>query len=249
MSQPPPVLTEESLQEVVRSLGIHLQDTSLLRTALTHRSYLGESTGVLSNERLEFLGDSVLGLIVSEWLYRQMEDWPEGELSKAKAVAVSEPALAEAAQRLGVQEHILLSTGERMSGGRNRASILSDTYEAIVAVVYLDQGLEAAREFIIRSLSDVLGEIEAGVHLRDYKSRLQQFVQGHNKMTLRYAVVSETGADHDKTFTVQVEIDGRVAGSGIGKSKKQAEQAAAAEALSALQVDGACVNESGALGH
>lgn len=237
MSEPPVLLTDEDLEAVTGSLGLHLNDPGLLRIALTHRSFLGETSGFLSNERLEFLGDSVLGLVVAQWLYQRMTEWPEGELSKAKAVAVSGPSLADAARRLGVQDYLLLSTGERMSGGRNRASILSNTYEAIVAVIYLDQGLEAAREFITRTLAHVLAEIDAGVHLRDHKSRLQQIVQGRNKVTPRYIVIEKSGADHDKTFTVQVEVSGNVVGQGTGKSKKQAEQAAAEQALTLLLGD------------
>lgn len=212
-------------------LGVTLSDPELLRQAVTHRSYLGESSGCESNERLEFLGDAVLGLVMAEHLYTTMIGQPEGELSKAKAVAVSEPSLAAAARYLQIQDTLLLSTGEHISGGRERNSILSDTYEAIVAVIYLDQGLETARGFILRSLSGVVQDIADGNHLKDYKSQLQQLFQSRRKITPRYHVISEEGADHDKTFTMQVELDGFQLGQGTGKNKKQAEQLAAKEAL------------------
>ncbi|MEI6915883.1 MAG: ribonuclease III [Armatimonadota bacterium] len=228
----------DQLVELQQRLGVKLNDLEILQKALIHRSYLGETTGFESNERLEFLGDSVVGLVVAEHLYHQMQDWPEGELSKAKAVAVSEPVLAEAARSLDLQSVLLMSVGEHQSGGRERASILSDTYEAIVAVVYLDQGLEVAQDFILRSLAPILDEISAGSHLRDHKSRLQQIAQSRTKVAPRYTVVRETGADHDKTFTVHVEVDGKTLGKGTGKSKKQAEQAAAEVALQDLLPQG-----------
>lgn len=226
-----PSVSSEELLELQERLGIHLSDVELLRQAVTHRSYLGEVSGFESNERLEFLGDSILGVVISEYLYRLLDDRPEGDLSKAKAVAVSEPVLAEAARALDIQKSMLLSTGEHLSGGRERDSILSDMYEAIVGVIYLDRGLEAAREFILRSLQAVLKQVEEGSHLRDYKSQLQMITQSRRKITPRYRVTNEAGADHDKTFTIEVEVEGRILGRGVGKSKKQAEQAAAEQAL------------------
>lgn len=227
-----PAVSREDLEALEHRLRVRLSDCELLRQAVTHRSYLGETTGFESNERLEFLGDSVIGMVVSEHLYKCLEGRPEGDLSKAKAVAVSEPTLADAARALDFQSAMLLSTGEHMSGGRDRDSILSDMYEAVVGVIYLDRGLDAARRFILRTLSSVLQQIEEGSHLRDYKSQLQQLSQSRHRVTPRYLVVHETGADHDKTFTVEVQIEGRTLGRGVGKSKKQAEQAAAGQALS-----------------
>ncbi len=222
----------EALEALQQRLGVRISDLGLLVQALTHRSFLGETTGFQSNERLEFLGDSVLGLVIAEHLFQELEDRPEGDLSRARAAAVSEPTLAEAARRLDLQSAMQVSTGERLSGGLDRDSILSDTYEAVVAVIYLDRGLEAAREFVLRTLSDVLQRIEEGSHLRDYKSQLQQLTQARHRITPRYHVVQESGADHDKTFVVEVEVGGRRLGRGVGKSKKQAEQAAAEQALS-----------------
>lgn len=228
----PAAVPLEALQALQRRLGVEIGDLELLRQALTHRSYLGETTGFQSNERLEFLGDSVLGLVIAEHLYHRLEDRPEGDLSRARAAAVSEPTLADAARSLDLQSAMQVSTGERLSGGLDRDSILSDTYEAVVAVIYLDRGLESAREFVLRTLSGVLERIEEGSHLRDFKSQLQQLTQARHRITPRYHVVQESGADHDKTFVVEVEVNGRRLGRGVGKSKKQAEQAAAEQALS-----------------
>jgi ribonuclease-3 len=228
----PAAVPLEALQALQRRLGVEIGDLELLRQALTHRSYLGETTGFQSNERLEFLGDSVLGLVIAEHLYHRLEDRPEGDLSRARAAAVSEPTLADAARSLDLQSAMQVSTGERLSGGLDRDSILSDTYEAVVAVIYLDRGLEAAREFVLRTLRGVLERIEEGSQLRDFKSQLQQLTQARHRITPRYHVVQESGADHDKTFVVEVEVNGRRLGRGVGKSKKQAEQAAAEQALS-----------------
>jgi ribonuclease-3 len=228
----PAAVPLEALQALQRRLGVEIGDLELLRQALTHRSYLGETTGFQSNERLEFLGDAVLGLVIAEHLYHRLEDRPEGDLSRARAAAVSEPTLADAARSLDLQSAMQVSTGERLSGGLDRDSILSDTYEAVVAVIYLDLGLEAAREFVLRTLRGVLERIEEGSHLRDFKSQLQQLTQARHRVTPRYHVVQESGADHDKTFVVEVEVNGRRLGRGVGKSKKQAEQAAAEQALS-----------------
>lgn len=226
-----PSVSREDLIALQERLGVRFSDPELLRTAVTHRSYLGETQGFESNERLEFLGDSVLGLVIAEYLFQKLQGQAEGYLSKAKAVVVSEPTLAEASRSVRLQECMLLSTGENLSGGRERASILADMFEAIVAVIYLDQGLEAAREFILRVLARPLAGVESGEHITDYKSQLQQIVQSRSKVPPRYVVVEEWGADHDKTFVIEVQIGGKPSGRGQGKSKKQAEQAAAKEAL------------------
>jgi len=225
----------KKLQQIARKLHVDIRDYPLLRQALTHRSYTGESAEALSNERLEFLGDSVLGIVVAEYLYTQFPDRPEGELAKAKAVAVSEPVLAESAKTLGLPEMLLMSAGEETSGGRKRLSILSDAFEALVAVVYLDCGLEAARQFILRALESILIDIERKEHIRDYKTLLQEHTQGIHKKAPRYVVIEETGLDHDKTFVIEAQLDEAILGKGRGKSKKQAEQAAALAALEKIE--------------
>jgi len=225
------------LRSVEERLQIKVSDSGLLEQALTHRSYVGEYGVAESNERLEFLGDAVLGLVICEYLYRKYPDRSEGELAKAKAVAVSEPVLADAAKRLGIDSMILMSAGEDASGGRRRLSILSDTFEAVVAVIYLDGGIEPARSFCIRALEPILEDIERQDHLRDYKSMLQELTQGKYKKAPVYAVVKEKGADHDKTFYVEVRLEGKLLGVGKGKSKKQAEQAAALDALESGKIE------------
>lgn len=228
-------LDQRTLKRIARKLKIGVNDYALLRQALTHRSYLGEDTGALSNERLEFLGDSVLGVVTAEYLFSQFPDRPEGDLAKAKAVAVSEPILGEAARELGLEDMVQLSTGEEASGGRHRLSILADAFEALVAVIYMDQGMDAARQFILSALESILVDIERKEHIRDYKSLLQEHTQGLHKKAPRYMVIEEIGADHDKTFMVEARLNGELLGVGEGKSKKQAEQAAALQALERIE--------------
>ncbi|MCE5321729.1 ribonuclease III [bacterium] len=228
-------LDQKTLEQIVQKLRVEIKDLGLLRQALTHRSYLGESAEAVSNERLEFLGDSVLGVVIAEYLYTQFPERSEGELAKAKAVAVSEPVLSESAKQLGLQDMILMSSGEEASGGRKRHSIMADAFEALVAVIYLDSGLEAARQFILRALDSILKDVERKQHIRDYKTLLQEYTQGIHKKAPLYVVIDEKGADHDKTFTVEVMLDDRRLGSGVGKSKKQAEQAAALQALEKIE--------------
>jgi ribonuclease III len=219
------------IQKIARRLKIDKENIGLLEQALTHKSCLGEATRLESNERLEFMGDSVLGMVVSEYLFTKFPDKQEGDLAKAKAVVVSEPILAEAAEKVGIPAALILSAGEEISGGRLRPSILADSFEAIIAALYLIRGLDATREFILKHLGSLLNDIERDEHHRNYKSVLQELSQSLYKRAPQYLVVGETGADHDKTFEVEVMVDGRSLGRGTGKSKKQAEQAAALEAL------------------
>ena len=193
-------LDQETLQQIARKLQVDISDYALLQQALTHRSYLGESEDAMSNERLEFMGDSVLGMVVAEYLFTQFPERSEGDLAKAKAVAVSEPVLADSAKALGISDMILLSTGEEASGGRRRLSILSDSFEALVAVIYLDCGMDAARQFILRALESILIDIERKEHIRDYKSLLQEHTQGLYKEAPRYMVVSEDGRGPRQDF-------------------------------------------------
>jgi len=207
------------------------ESLDLLQQALTHKSYLSETSGHESNERMEFLGDSVLGLIVAEHLFSKFTEKQEGELAKAKAVAVSEPILAEAAKKFGLGPALLMSNGEEASGGRTRASILSDAFEAVVSAVYQSEGIEAAKKFVLTTLGPILEDIEREEHHRNYKSFLQELTQSIYKRAPKYVVIEESGADHDKTFVVEACLDSKPMGRGTGKSKKQAEQAAALEAL------------------
>lgn len=231
---------DNDLKYIADSLQVEISDFDLLRQALTHRSFTQDEDSTYSNERLEFLGDSVLGIVISQYLYTKYPRKTEGELAKIKAVAVSEPVLAEAAVCVGLPDMVLMSAGEESSGGRARSSILADAFEAIIAVVYIDCGLEVAREFILRCLQDSLAEIEQKDFVRDFKTVLQEKTQAVCKKVPEYRIVSETGADHDKTFTVNVHLNGSMLGSGQGKSKKQAEQMAAQNALARENLEELC---------
>lgn len=223
-----------SLREWCQKLQIDEACIPLIEQALTHRSALAEGAPA-SNERLEFLGDVVLGLIVSEALYHLFPHHTEGELSRARALVVSRRTLAQVAKGLGIDQMLRLSTGEEAQGGRQRTSILADALEAVIAAVYLQGGLEEARRFVLRVLGDIIHRAPDSARVHDYKSRLQERTHALLRQTPEYEVISETGADHDKTFYVQVRLGERVLGSGTGKSKKEAEQAAAREALTKLE--------------
>jgi ribonuclease-3 len=212
-------------------LGIHFKQRELLLLALTHRSYAAEVPGGTSNERLEFLGDAVLGLVIGEELYRRYPAWNEGELTRARAAVVEEPALLKVAQCWHLGTFLRLSHAEEASGGRGRRALLADAVEAIIGACYLDQGLEACRAFVLREFAFLLEAPGDEPFIRDYKTRLQELYQGKYQAAPSYHVVSENGPPHDKTFEVSVTFQGREIGRGTGKSKKEAAQHAAAEAL------------------
>ena len=205
-------------------------ETARLQHALTHRSAASENS-LGSNERLEFVGDSVVGLVICQLLYENYPEHSEGDLAKARAYIVSEPSLAEAAEALSLYDYIQMSPGESATGGRRRRSILSDAFEAVMAAVYLDCGLEAARGIILRLLSPGVAEIIADVHKRDYKSSLQEITQARYRVAPLYLIVEEKGSEHDKTFLAHAVLNDEIIGQGQGKSKKEAEQAAALDAL------------------
>jgi len=220
-------------------LGHSFADRSLCKAALTHKSWLNEVPGAArtDNERLEFLGDAVLALIVSDLLMKRFPDRSEGELSKARAVIVSETGLAQTAQGIGLGQWIFLGRGEDQAGGRGKASILSDALEALMGAVYLDGGLEAARKVAEQLFSAALHDVETQTR-QDYKSRLQERSQALLQVTPQYRVVGQEGPDHDKRFSVTISLGGREYGRAVGRSKKQAEQSAAAQALAILEAAG-----------
>ncbi len=217
----------QSLQE---KLGYKFNDITLLQNALTHSSYANEvRTGMGSNERLEFLGDSVLSIIVSEHLYKSFKKVPEGELTKLRASLVCEKSLCGFSRELGIGEYLRLGKGEDKGGGRERDSILADAFEAILAAIYLDGGIEPARRHVMRF---VLRELETHEEaFKDYKTALQEIIQRNPEESVTYILTDETGPDHDKTFTVEVHLNSNVIGKGKGRNKKQAEQQAARQAL------------------
>lgn len=219
------------MEELEQKLQYHFKDQRYLKTALTHSSYANEyhSPGG-SNERLEFLGDSILGLVVADYLYRTYPNLPEGDLTKKRAALVCETACCGFSRQIGVGDYLLLSRGEQNSGGRTRSSILADAFESITAAIYLDGGMAEARNFILRFVLPLLKEQKPKT-FKDYKTALQEIVQKNPEERLEYVLTGETGPDHDKHFTVEVQLDGNVVGKGGGRSKKEAEQQAAREAL------------------
>lgn len=223
------------IKDLEAALDYKFRNITLLQNALTHSSYANERwhNSLLSNERLEFLGDSILGMVVAEYLYRQFSDRPEGDLTRMRADMVCETSLAAIANRLHLGEHLLLGHGEERFGGRKRASILADAVESVIAASFLDGGMEAARGIIERF---VLCNVPATkLQNVDYKTSLQELVQQKKNQTLCYRLVGESGPDHDKVFTAQVLLNDQVIGEGIGSSKKRAEQDAAREALEKLK--------------
>ncbi len=203
---------------------------SLLENALTHSSYANENRakGLQSNERLEFLGDSVLGMVTADYLFRTHPDLPEGDLTRTRAALVCEGSLVEVAQTLDLGHHLLLGKGEDAGGGRTRPSIVADAVEAVIAAVYLDGGIGSARKIITRFILDAEEEKSGS---RDYKTALQELVQQESGQVLEYHLVNSTGPDHAKIFEVEVRLNGLGVGMGEGRSKKEAEQAAANTAI------------------
>jgi len=221
------------MKTLEEKLGYTFQDKSLLEHALAHSSWANESRDKLaSNERLEFLGDSILGMVVTDHLYRNHPDLLEGELTRARACLVCEESLVEVAQTLGLGEYLRLGRGEASGGGKYRPSIQADAVEAVLAAVYLDGGIGSARKMIQKYiLSKELKEISSS---RDYKTALQELVQRDGGQVLKYLLIKEEGPDHDKRFFVEVTLNGASVTGGDGRSKKEAEQAAAKAALEVL---------------
>jgi ribonuclease-3 len=236
-------MPDPTLEEAQKQIGYVFRQSALLDEALTHKSYVNEKKekGRKHNERLEFLGDAVLTFIISEYLLAACPDSTEGDLSKLKSGLVSEAALAKAARRLGLGKLLRLGRGEELTQGREKPSLLANAFEALVAAVYFDRGLPSAREFVLDALAPDLQEARiagASAGAVDYKTRLQEWCQKRYETLPQYATVRESGPDHQKTFEVQLMIRGDVRGLGIGKSKKEAEQMAAKQALAQVVQDG-----------
>ena len=221
------------MEELEKKLGYTFRDPLLLQGALYHSSYANEHRGqhIASNERLEFLGDAVLGFVTAEHLYRKHPDLPEGDLTRIRAALVCEDSLYEVAQSLELGSHLLLGRVEEQGGGRQRPSILADATESVFAAVYLDGGMDAARDLIHRVLLDKEREEQVEERRRDYKTELQELVQRKSDQILRYELTGSSGPDHAKEFSFRVTLNGAEIGQGTGHSKKEAEQAAARSAL------------------
>ena len=222
------------IKDLEAAIGYRFHNISLLQNALTHSSYANERwhNSLASNERLEFLGDSILGMVVADYLYNHFQDRPEGELTRMRADMVCEKTLAAVANRVNLGQHLLLGHGEERSGGRKQESILADAVESIIAASFLDGGMDAAKGIIQRF---ILCDVPVTkFHNVDYKTTLQEQVQQKKNQVLTYYLTGESGPDHDKQFMVEVHLNGQVVGSGVGSSKKRAEQDAARSALEAL---------------
>jgi ribonuclease III len=223
--------------DIQERISHRFTDAELLERALTHKSYANENRVSDHNERLEFLGDAVLNLVISEYLMKACPDSTEGDLSRLRAAVVSEPALAAISRAIGLGKYILLGRGEEQTGGRDKDSLLANCLEALIASVYLDAGRDAVQSFIIRFFEEAIKKSCTARGTLDYKTEIQELCQERLKQLPEYRVVSETGPDHQKRFTVELFVKGEVYGSGVGKSKKEAEQKAAKEALEKLSIN------------
>ena len=222
------------IKDLETAIGYRFRNITLLQNALTHSSYANERwhNSLLSNERLEFLGDSVLGMLVAEYLYRNFPDRPEGELTRMRADMVCEQTLAAVANRIGLGQHLLLGHGEEQGGGRSRNSILADAVESVIAACFLDGGMEAALGIVQKF---ILVEVPVKkLHNTDHKTTLQELVQRKKNQVLSYTLVDQSGPDHNKQFVVEVSLNATVVGKGTGSSKKRAEQDAARAAIEKL---------------
>jgi len=230
-------------EELEALLGYEFNDQELLLRAMTQSSYANEEyaktdhAALMCNERLEFLGDSILSAVTTEYLYKTITDRPEGELTKIRAQVVCESALYKIATAINLGTYLYLGKGEEHNGGRERPSILADATEALIAALYLDGGIEAARRFILTYIPDMVEIAKKGILFKDYKTTLQEIVQRSKEETITYLQDGEEGPDHNKRFHVTLQINSNSFSEGIGRSKKEAEQAAAKEALRLMGVE------------
>lgn len=222
-----------------KKIGYKFLNMDILKNALTHSSFANESNNnnkksLSSNERLEFLGDSILNMTISEYLFKNYPQLPEGELTKIRSIVVCAVTLSKCSRNLDVGEFLVLGKGEVVSGGKNRDSILADAFEAIIGAIFIDSGLDYAKEFILKNLNTIISESVTGEILMDYKTQLQELVQ-KNADKVDYDIIDEQGPDHDKIFQAQVRVGERLLGKGSGKTKKEAEQRAAQKTYKILQ--------------
>jgi ribonuclease-3 len=233
-----PARSEDTVEELQQRIGIRFSNPGLLRQALTHKSYVHDNSGRggESNGRMEFLGDSILGLVVNEFLYQQFPLAEEGELTKMKSLLVSKAVLARRARAMHIGRFLFLADAEVESGGRERTSIVADSLEALIGAIYLDRGLDVAKKFLHENLLRDAGKIIRDSKHTNYKSILQEYIQGEYRVHPAYRVLSEQGPEHEKLFTIEVSVNRKVLGRGIGKNKKEAEQAAARQAVVKLEL-------------
>ena len=228
--KPPPVSQERKreLHLFEKNAGIRFRKLAFLNLAFSHRSFANESKeSIENNEKLEFLGDSVLGLVVSEYLYRNLHGKNEGDLARIKSFVVSEDSLALIAKELKIDNFILIGKGEEYSGGRNKKAILADCTEAVFGAFFLDSGFKASQGFILKYLVPEINKVLENKHKKDYKTLLQEYAQKRFKCYPKYSLMKKVGPDHDRTFWIEVRVDNKTYGPGSGKNKKEAEQQAA----------------------
>ncbi len=227
-------------ENLIERLGFAWNNRGLLATALTHTSFANETRPMVveHNQRLEFLGDAVLELVISDYLFTNYPHHEEGVLTKIRAAVVCEPSLARVAQGLRLGQALRLGKGEERTGGRERPAALADAFEALVGAIYLDQGLERARNFILQHLEEAVIAYARGNHAGDYKSELQEWIQQYTDQPLTYVILEEAGPDHNKIFTAGVKFRNKLWGTGKGRTKKEAEQTAAGNALQMLKTKG-----------
>jgi ribonuclease-3 len=227
----------QAISGLEQRIGYRFRDAGLLEHALTHKSRAHEDAtgGVIDNESLEFLGDAVLGFIIADLLYHEFPQFQEGQKSKAKAALVSTVALASLGQRIGLGEYLLLGRGEEKTGGRQKLALLADGCEAVIAAIYLDGGIDSARNFILQEFAEEIEHVRSPLFMRDYKSALQERLQAAGRPLPEYEVASEHGPDHDKRFHIVVRVGGEVVAESEGRTKKEAEQEAARLALEIIR--------------
>ncbi len=229
-------LLNEKISEFEKEIGYTFKNKDNAVLALTHSSYANENKHekVQSNERLEFLGDAVLNIVISESIYTRHSELAEGDMTKVRANIVCEATLIKCSENLHIGDYLLLGKGEELTGGRSRISILSDAFEAIIGAIYIDGGMDKAREFIFRNMHHIIEDAVKGTLFLDFKTQLQEMVQKGNDCRIVYEIIDEKGPDHNKVFVTQVKVNNEVMGSGTGKSKKEAEQNAAKSAIEKL---------------
>lgn len=223
------------MKKLEEKIEYTFKDKCLLTQALTHSSYANEKQGgIKCNERLEFLGDAVISIVSAQYLYESFPDMPEGDLSKLRSSLVCTRSLSDFARQIDLGSYMLLGKGELNTGGRDRDSILEDAFEALTAAIYLDGGMECAKKHVLRFLAKAVNTHH--INFKDYKTTLQEVIQKNPDQSITYVVSGESGPDHNKRFEVEVHLNSNVIGKGVGKSKKQAEQEAAKEALSLMGI-------------
>ncbi len=221
---------EKNLQKLEDSIGYTFKNKSLLENALTHTSYANEHK-ISSNEKLEFLGDSILEFVSSKYIYNNYPKLKEGEMTKVRATVVCEDSLHKIAQKHNFSDFLFVGKSEQLHQGNRKVAIMADSVEAIIAAMYFDGGLNEAEKFIVNNLKDEIEIATKNVGIKDHKTILQEKLQEHGNVSIKYEIISESGPDHNKTFVAQVKLDGKVLANGTGKTKKQAEQEAARKAL------------------